>query len=240
MQVGIYSACYKLSILITLFIQAFRLGAEPFFFHQAKEEGEGAKKTYARVMKFFVITICCMFLFVMLYIDIWKHFITNPKMWEGLKVVPILLIANMCLGVYYNLSIWYKLSHSTRPGATITLIGAGLTLIINFLFIPRFSYMACAWATLICYCSMMVISYMWGQKVYRVPYSTKKLIAIFCIMLLFYGMDYFVMVLTPNRWLRLLAGTVLFTGFLRFIIKIEIKELRAIPLFSRFLKKPTA
>jgi O-antigen/teichoic acid export membrane protein len=158
-------------------------------------------------------------------------------MWQGLKVVPILLIANMCLGVYYNLSIWYKLSQSTRAGATITLIGAVLTLIINFCFIPRFGYMACAWATLICYGSMMLISFFWGQKVYPVPYNVKKLIALFCLMLLFYGVDCLVSMLTPIIWLRFLAGTVLFAAYLRFIIKIEIKELRAIPALGRFLKK---
>src|SRR6202035_4403015 len=109
-----------------LFIQAFRMGAEPFFFKQSLQEN--APRTYARVMKFFVLTITLMFLLVALYLDIWKIFIQNKKMWEGLKVVPILLFANMFLGIYYNLSIWYKLSQSTRAGAYITLIGAALTL----------------------------------------------------------------------------------------------------------------
>ena len=118
-QVAIYSACYKLSILITLFIQAFRMGAEPFFFKQA--EGQNPQKVYARVMKFFVITITVMFLVVALYIDIWKYFLsTDPEKlkiyWTGLKVVPILLLANMFLGIYYNLSIWYKLTHKTIAG----------------------------------------------------------------------------------------------------------------------------
>ena len=132
-EVGIYSACYKLSILITLFVQAFRMGAEPFFFKQSAEEN--APKVYARVMKFFVLTICVMFLFVALYLDIWKIlFIRDEKMWEGLRVVPILLFANMFLGIYYNLSIWYRLSHKTTAGAYITLIGAGITLSREFYF----------------------------------------------------------------------------------------------------------
>ena len=118
-EVGIYSACYKLSILITLFVQAFRMGAEPFFFKQSTEAN--AQRTYARVMKFFVITICGMFLFVSLYLDIWKYFIRDEKMWVGLKVVPILLLANMFLGIYINLSIWYRLSRKTTAGAYITL-----------------------------------------------------------------------------------------------------------------------
>ncbi len=119
-EVGVYSACYKLSILITLFVQAFRMGAEPFFFKQSTEEN--APKVYARVMKFFVITICGMFLFVSLYLDIWKVlFIQDEKMWAGLKVVPILLLANMFLGIYINLSIWYRLTRKTTAGAYITL-----------------------------------------------------------------------------------------------------------------------
>ncbi len=112
-QVGIYSACYKLSILITVLVQAVRMGAEPFFFRQSLEQD--APKTYARVMKFFVIVICLMFLVVALYLDIWKQlFLGDKRMWEGLKVVPILLFANMFLGIYYNLSIWYRLSR-TKP-----------------------------------------------------------------------------------------------------------------------------
>src|SRR5205814_8204458 len=129
-----------------------------------KSVHDDAQKTYARVMKFFVITISLMFLVVALYLDIWKHFISNEAMWKGLVVVPILLFANMFLGIYYNLSIWYKLSQKTSAGAYVTVLGATLTLLINYLFIPRFGYMACAWATFICYGSMMVVSYLWGQK----------------------------------------------------------------------------
>ena len=233
-QVGIYSACYKLSLLITLFIQAFRMGAEPFFFHHSK--GEDAPKIYARVMKFFVITICTMFLFVALYLDIWKQFIRNPNMWVGLRVVPILLIANMSLGVYYNLSIWYKLSHNTRAGATITIIGAALTLIVNYFFIPYYSYMACAWATLICYASMMVISYLWGQKVYRVPYATKKLLGYFGIMLLFYFLDMGICLFMPKVWMHLVVGSVFLFIYLRFVFAVEKKDLARMPLIGKWVK----
>lgn len=233
-QVGIYSACYKLSLLITLFIQAFRMGAEPFFFQHSK--GEDAPKIYARVMKFFVITICAMFLFVMLYIDVWKHFIRNRHMWEGLRVVPILLIANMSLGVYYNLSIWYKLSHNTRAGATITIIGAIITLLINYLFIPRYSYMACAWATLLCYAGMMVISYLWGQKAYPVPYNAKKLLGFFGVMLLFYITDIALCYFTPVVWVHLVIGTLLLSAYLWFIFKIEKKELSRFPVVGKWVK----
>jgi len=233
-EVGIYSACYKLSILITLFVQAFRMGAEPFFFQQSK--GEGAQKTYARVMKFFVITICVMFLFVTLFLDVWKYFITNHVMWAGLKVVPILLIANMCIGVYYSLAIWYKIANRTMAGATITIIGSLITIAVNYIFIPRFSYMACAWATLLCYASMMVISYVWGQKAYPVPYATKKLTGFFVIMLIFYFVFRGVCALTPLLWVHLPVGAFLLFIYLRFIFTVEKKEISRMPYIGKWVK----
>ncbi|MEO5908843.1 MAG: polysaccharide biosynthesis C-terminal domain-containing protein, partial [Ginsengibacter sp.] len=238
-QVAIYSACYKLSILITLFVQAFRMGAEPFFFKQA--EGQNPQKVYARVMKFFVITITTMFLVVALYIDIWKYFLsTDPAKlkiyWTGLKVVPILLLANMFLGIYYNLSIWYKLTHKTIAGAYITLIGAALTLLINFIFIPYFGYMACAWATFLCYFSMMVISFIWGQKDYKIPYAWKKLSAyIVVVVLLFFihnGFTYFVTGTISN----FISATILLFFYIWFVLKIEWKEFQRMPVVGKYIK----
>ena len=222
--VGIYSACYKLSILITISVQAFRMGAEPFFFKQA--DTDNAQKTYARVMKFFVITLCIMFLMVVLYLDIWKEFIRNPAMYVGLKVVPILLLANIFLGIYYNLSIWYKLSNKTMAGAWITLLGALITLIINYIAIPHFSYMASAWATFCCYGTMMVVSYQWGQRVYPIPYATKKLIAYFIISLLIYGINNLVHLVSSNQPFNYLFATILLVLFIVFVLKIERKELK--------------
>lgn len=224
--VGVYSACYKLAILITISIQAFRMGAEPFFFKQA--ESDHAQKTYARVMKFFVITLCVMFLGVVLYIDIWKLFIQNPAMYVGLRVVPILLIANMFLGVYYNLSIWYKLSNRTMAGAWITLLGALITVIINYIAIPHFGYMASAWATLVCYGTMMVVSYQWGQRVYPVPYATKKLIAYFVIALMVYGINLLLHLVSKNQPFNYLFATILLFAFIVFVMRIEKKELQSI------------
>jgi O-antigen/teichoic acid export membrane protein len=232
-QVGIYSACYRLSLLITVFVQAFRMGAEPFFFKQSVEES--AQRTYARVMKFFVILVCGIFLFVMMYIDVLKYFIQDPSMWVGLKVVPILLFANMFLGVYYNLSIWYKLSTSTRAGAYITLIGAGITLVVNYIFIPKFGYMASAWATCLCYGSMMVISYVWGQKVYPVPYATKKLVAYMVIVALLYFINLGLASIWSNLVYRLVVGTALIGGFAVFILRVERKEFRRLPYIGKFL-----
>jgi len=222
--VGIYSACYKLSILITISVQAFRMGAEPFFFKQAQMDN--APKTYARVMKFFVITLCIMFLMVVLYLDIWKAFIRNPAMYVGLSVVPILLMANMFLGVYYNLSIWYKLSDKTMAGAWITILGAAITLTINFFAIPYFSYMASAWATFFCYGTMMYVSYKWGQKVYPIPYATKKLIAYFVITLLLYGLYLIIQYFTLNKNIRLSIASFELIAFIAFVARIEKKELK--------------
>jgi len=224
--VGTYSACYKLAILITISIQAFRMGAEPFFFKQA--QSDNAQKTYARVMKFFVITLCIMFLGVVLYLDIWKLFIRNPNMYIGLRVVPILLMANMFLGIYYNLSIWYKLSNKTMAGAWITLLGAVITIIINYLLIPRYGYMASAWATFCCYGTMMIVSYKWGQKVYYIPYATKKLIAYFIIALLLYSINLFIVWVSSNKAFNYLFATILLIGFIAFVSRIEKKEFKSI------------
>ncbi len=233
-QVGIYNACYKLSILITLFIQAFRMGAEPFFFKQA--EGANPQRVYARVMKFFVIVITIMFLAVSLFMPIWKNFI-GPKYWEGLSVVPILLLANMFLGIYYNLSVWYKLGNKTMAGAWITVMGACITIAVNYLFIPSFGYMACAWATFVCYGGMMVLSYLWGQKEYRIPYAWKKLVAYIVIVVLLYfiheGIARFI---SNNKYFGLLTAAALTGLYLWFIGIVEKKELPQLPLIGKYFK----
>ena len=234
-EVGTYSACYKLSILITLFIQAFRMGAEPFFFKQSVNED--APKTYARVMKFFVITITVMFLVVALYLDIWKNFIQNDAMWKGLTVVPVLLFANMFLGIYYNLSIWYKLSHKTSAGAWITLIGAIITLVVNYVFIPRYSYIACAWATFLCYGTMMVVSYIWGQKYYRIPYAVKKLCAYMVIVAILYMVHHFLTTHWPNTWFSLTLATIFTFGYLIFVLRVERKEFSRLPYVGKMIYK---
>jgi O-antigen/teichoic acid export membrane protein len=237
-EVGIYSGCYKLSILITLFIQAFRMGAEPFFFKQS--QGENPQRIYARVMKFFVIVICTMFLVVALYLDIWKYFLGRKTYWTGLKVVPVLLLANMFLGIYYNLSIWYKVSNRTKAGAWITLIGAAITLVINYFFIPVYGYMACAWATFFCYGSMMVISFVWRQKEYRVPYAWKKLLAFITIVVLLYFIHWGFTTLSLGVWVNRIFATALLAAFMWFIAQVERKELMNLPYIGKFLKPKAA
>ncbi len=232
-QVGIYNACYKLSILITLFIQAFRMGAEPFFFKQS--QGQNPHRVYARVMKFFVIIISIMFLAVSLFIPIWKYFI-GPKYWEGLAVVPILLLANMFLGIYYNLSVWYKLGNKTLAGAWITLVGAAITIVINFVFIKYYSYMACAWATFLCYGSMMVISYVWGQKEYRIPYAWKKLVAYIVIVVLLFFLHKALTHFIHGTIFGLSLSLSLISAYTLFVARIEKKELPQLPVVGKFFR----
>lgn len=231
-QVGIFNACYKLSILITLFIQAFKMGAEPFFFKQSNEANP--QKMYARVMKFFVIVMCIMFLSVAMFLPIWKYFI-GARYWAGLKVVPILLLANIFLGIYYNLSIWYKLGKSTIAGGVITFIGVAITLIINYLFIPKYGFVACAWSTFFCYGTMMVVSYVWGQKVYPVPYVTKKLVAYGVIVIAFYFMQQGLALLWNNTIFYLAIGVLLTVFFIAFILLVEKKEMQKLPFVGRFV-----
>jgi O-antigen/teichoic acid export membrane protein len=183
-EVGIYSACYKLAMLVTILLQAYRYAAEPFFFNQMKNEDRNV--IYVKVMNLFVATVCLVFLFVSLNIDLFKHFIQNKSYWVGLPVVPILLLANVFLGIYYNQSIWYKLSGKTQYGAYIALIGAALTIGINVVFIPKYGYMASAWATFVVYAVQMVISYFLGQKHYPIPYNIKKFALYLGLALLLY------------------------------------------------------
>lgn len=171
-QVGIYSASYKLALLVTIFLQAYRYAAEPFFFQQANSPDRN--KVYVKIMNYFVGVVFFVFLFVALNIDIFKHFIPNENYWEGLKIVPILLLANVFQGIYINQSIWYKLSGQTKYGAYIAVIGAFITIFVNIIFIPIYGYIAAAWATLIVYATQMTMSYILGQKHYPIPYNIRK------------------------------------------------------------------
>ncbi len=171
-MVGVYSACYKISILMTIFIQAFKYAAEPFFFSRAKDKD--AKKLYADVMDVFVMVCATLFIGVMLYLDIVQYFVGEDYR-VGLSIVPILLIANLFSGIFYNLSIWYKLSDKTKYGAYISIVGAIITLTFNMALIPALGYMGAAWTTLICYFSMAVISYICGQKHYPIQYPIMKI-----------------------------------------------------------------
>lgn len=173
-DVGAYAACYKLGLFMVLFATAFRLGIEPFFFSFAKNEN--AKQTYAIITKFFVIFGSLILLTVIVFADLLKMImIPDQSYWEAMKVVPLIILANFFLGIYNNLSVWYKLTDKTKIGAYISVVGALLTLILNYILIPKYSYMGSAVATIMAYGSMMVISYTLGNRYYPVPYDMKKI-----------------------------------------------------------------
>ena len=179
-QVGIYSACYKISILMTIFITAYKYAAEPFFFAQSKEKD--AKETYAKIMDYFIIIVSLIFLGTMVYLDdfVLPILIRNNEYLAGRDVIPVLMMANLFLGVYWNLAIWYKLTGKTSWGAWLSLIGAIITLILNFWWIPLssdhliYGYYGSAWATFICYGVMMILSYLIGQKYFPIKYNIGK------------------------------------------------------------------
>lgn len=189
-QLGIYSACYKLAMIVSIFLQAYRYAAEPFFFSHAKKENRNA--LYVKIMNYFIAAVCIVFLGVSLNIDIFKHFIRNEVYWQGLEVVPVLLVANVFLGIYFNQSIWYKLSNQTKFGAYIAIGGATLTVVINFIFIPKYGYWASAWATLIVYGLQMIASYLLGQRYYRINYNLRKFGLYFGLAMVLFFLAYWV------------------------------------------------
>ena len=221
-QVGIYSACYKLAMLVTILLQAYRYAAEPFFFSQMKNEDRN--KVYVKVMNIFIALVCSVFLLVSLNIDIFKHFIRNEIYWQGLKVVPILLLANVFLGIYYNQSIWYKLSGKTKFGAYITIGGALITVALNLIFIPTYGYMASAWATLLVYFLQMVFSYLLGQRHFPIPYNLKKFSVYIGLALVFYFMGS--KIETASFALQFVLQNSLLLFYLAFIFFLERKTLR--------------
>ena len=224
-QIGIYGANYKLSVLVILFIQAFRYAAEPFFFSQ--EKSANAKQVYAAVMKYFVIFGLFIFLGIMLYLDIVKHFISNESYWVGLNIIPILLIANLFLGVVYNLSVWFKLTDKTKYGAYIAGIGALITISVNIVLIPILGYLGSAWAHFSCYLVMMIISYFLGRKYYRIDYPLKDILIYVLIAAGIYAGSIFI---ETEGILKYAVNSLLILSFILFVL---IKE----KLLMRILKQ---
>jgi O-antigen/teichoic acid export membrane protein len=221
-QVGVYGACYKLAILMTIFIQAFRYAAEPFFFSQQKRTD--AKEMYASVMNYFVAFCSVLFLMVVLHLDLFKHFLRDSSYWEGLSIVPVIMLANIFLGIYMNLSMWYKLSGQTRYGAIFSVIGAALTIGLNAALIPHFGFVGSAYTTLVAYGTMMVISYLWGLKKYPIPYNLKR---IGLYLSLSVGLYLFHRVFdSANVPIRLGSGFALWLGFIAFAVLTEFPTLK--------------
>ncbi len=242
-ELGIFGANYRLAVLITIFIQIFRLAAEPFFFNQSAKDD--AKKTYARVMKFFVIACCFMFLFISLFLDFWQILIASryKEYAEGIHIVPILAMASVFLGIYYNLSIWYKLTNNNKFGAYITIAGAAITILLNIWWIPVFGYTGSAWATFICYAVMMVVSYTQGQKHYAIPYPRKKLLAYLGLAALLYVIHEGISALMSPTWngypyIYYGTGLLFITLFGILILRVESRELQKLPYIGKYFYRP--
>ena len=238
-EVGIFNANLKIAALLNIVIQAFRTGAEPFFFSESDKQD--ARKTYARVMKLFVMIGCLTFLGISLFADtVWVPLLLgvekNPEYLEGAGVIPIIALAYLFLGIYYNLTVWYKLTNKTIYGAYITFGGVVITILLNYLAIPIWGYWACAWVTLICYGFMMVVSYRQGQHHYRIPYAWKKLTAYVFISVMIYLLFSGIGMLVNNRMVLLMIGFVLLLLFALFMGKIEEKELSRLPLIKRMYR----
>lgn len=218
---GAYAGCYKIAVFMTIFIQAFRLGAEPFFFNHAKEKN--AKQTYATIMKYFVILGSLMLLFIVAYLDIFKELIVRDESyWVALDIIPIVLLANLCLGIYFNLAIWYKLTDKTRYGMYISIIGAVITIACNVLLIPKYGFIAAAWATLLAYLSMVIISFVLGQKHYKVPYDVFRVLL---YLIIGAGLSFLVYYNFNANYYISTAILLVFFAFILVLEKNEIKQL---------------
>jgi O-antigen/teichoic acid export membrane protein len=182
-QVGLYSAGVKVAVVITMFIQAFRMGAEPYFFKNSKQEN--ARETYAKIMDIFVVMVCFIFLINCLFIDVWKILIA-PSYYAGLIVVPVASLGRIFLGIYYNQSIWYKNTKQTMLGASIAIGGATMTVLLSYLLIPKIGFLGAAVSSTVVYFLMMLVSYFLGQKHYPVPYNKLKIASILCWTLLMF------------------------------------------------------
>ncbi|MEX0988430.1 MAG: oligosaccharide flippase family protein [Bacteroidales bacterium] len=186
-QLGIYGANYKIAVLMTLYVQMFKYAAEPFFF--SKSDQKDARQLYADVLIFFILPGLLIFLGVMLYIDYFKLFI-GVDFREGIGIVPVILMANLVMGIFFNLSIWYKLTNKTWIGAALVTIGAIITVVVNVIFIPRYGYYASAWGHLICYTVMVALSFMLSRKHYRIPYNFRRILFYIAIVIVLFFVDF--------------------------------------------------
>lgn len=230
-QLGIYGATSKIAMIMAMFTQAFRFAYEPFVFGKSKEKDN--RQMYAQAMKFFIIFTLLAFLAVMFYLDILRYVIGRDY-WEGLKVVPIVMAAEMFMGVYFNLSFWYKLTDETKWGAYFSLTACTIVILMNVFLIPVYGYMACAWAGFTGYAVAMLLSYFVGQKKYPIAYDLKSIGGYVLLALMIYVAGEWIPV--DNMLLRLLLRTLLLFVFIGYIIKHDL-PLKQIPVINRFVKK---
>lgn len=220
-QMGIYAACYKLGVFMSLYIMAFKMGAEPFFFNQANEKN--AKQTYARILNWFVIFGALFMIIIVGFIDQFALLLLGKsEYFSALEIVPIILLANLFLGMYYNLSVWFKLTDKTRYGMYFSVLGAIITIAINIIFIPKIGYMASAWATLITYCFIATLSYFYGKKYYEIPYPLKY---IFLTLTLAVGGSYLSFIYYRGNYAMSIFIVLAFLGITVWTQKSEIKKI---------------
>lgn len=230
-QLGIYGACFKVAMVMMMFTQAFRYAYEPFIFAQHKDKN--SKAAYADAMKYFVIFSFLIFLGMVFYLDILKYLLRSDY-WEGLRVVPIILFSYIFQGIFFNLSLWYKLMDKTMYGAWFSIVGTVVTVAINIIFVPKYGYIACAWASFACYFVMMILSYFVGQKHMPINYDLKTIGLYLVVTLVLYGASF--LVNTPYTAVNLAYRTVLLLLFVIFMVKRDF-PLSEIPVIKRFIKK---
>lgn len=231
-QLGIYGACIKIAMIMVMITQAFRFAYEPFVFGKSKDKDN--RETYAQAMKFYLIFTLLAFLVVMGYIDILK-FLIGETYWEGLRVVPIVMAAEIMFGVFFNLSFWYKLTDRTIWGAYFSGIGAIVLITIDILLIPRFSYMACAWAGFAAYATSMLLSYFIGQRYYPIAYPIRQMSAyVLLTIVLFLAMQYANSILP--LWAALIFNTLLIAVFAAYLVKKDF-PLSSLPIIGKKFKK---
>ncbi len=231
-QLGIYGACIKIAMIMVMITQAFRFAYEPFVFGKSKDKDN--RDTYAQAMKFYLIFTLLAFLVVMGYLDILKYLI-GESYWDGLRVVPIIMAAEIMFGVFFNLSFWYKLTDRTIWGAYFSGIGAVVLITIDILLIPRFSYMACAWAGFAAYATSMLLSYFIGQRYYPIAYPIRQMSAyVLLTLVLFMAMQYAGSVLP--LWASLIVNTLLIAVFAAYMVKKDF-PLSSLPIIGKKFKK---
>ena len=220
-QLGIYGACFKVAIVMVMFVQAFRFAYEPFIFSQHKQGGD--TRVYAEAMHGFWLVSLVVFLGVMYYLDILKYFI-GESYYEGLAVVPIVMLGELCYGVYYNLSVWYKLTDQTRWGAYFSTLGCLVTVAIIIAFVPSYGYMACAWASLICNAVMMLASYLVGRRRFVVPYRIAAGVGYFVVMMALCQLGLRLPI--ANEWVLFGVRSLLLLLFVGAVAVIEVPAVR--------------
>ena len=217
-QVGIYGANYKIAIVMVMFIQAFRFAYEPFIFARSKETGEDRMQSYRDAMKWFVVFSMVIFLGVMFYLDVLRYFI-SPAYFSGLKVVPVIMIAEFFFGVFFNLSLWYKLTDRTHWGMWFSLLGLVVTIALNILLVPRLGYMGCAWAALACYFVMMATSYFVGRAKYPIGYDVVRIGGYFLLAMGLYVIS--VLTTTGHHIIDMAVRTVMLLLYVWVVLRVE-------------------